>query len=232
MGALPAREGLALFDTAVTAGAGSVVPIRVDNLALRSGSADLPPLLRTLVPVRRDRPGRAESARGLRDRVAGLAPARQAELVTASVCEQAASVLGHDTPTGVDPDQEFGAMGFDSLIAIKFRNRMETATGLTLSATLIFDYPTPRALAGHLINAITDSGRAVSDESVDDWEIRKLLLDIPVAALREAGLLNTLLRLRDTDATGIDGDHSDAAIDDMPADALIRLALDTASDDR
>ena len=43
-------------------------------------------------------------------------------------------------------------LGFDSLLALEFRDRLRSALGTTraLSATLVFDYPTVDALAGYL----------------------------------------------------------------------------------
>ncbi|ETB33934.1 beta-ketoacyl synthase, partial [Mycobacterium avium subsp. hominissuis 10-5606] len=61
-----------------------------------------------------------------------------------------ATVLGSPTAEAIDPDKAFQELGFDSLTAVEMRNRLKTATGLALSPTLIFDYPTPNALAGYI----------------------------------------------------------------------------------
>ncbi|MCV7195711.1 acyl carrier protein, partial [Mycobacterium angelicum] len=47
------------------------------------------------------------------------------------------------------------------LTALELRNRLKTTTGLTLPATLIFDYPTPTTLAQHLNQQLSGSVEVV-----------------------------------------------------------------------
>jgi Phosphopantetheine attachment site len=59
-------------------------------------------------------------------------------------------VLGHAGPGAIEADRGFLDMGIDSLGAVNLRNRLASATGCPLSPTLVFDHPSPLALARHL----------------------------------------------------------------------------------
>ncbi|MFH8447541.1 SDR family NAD(P)-dependent oxidoreductase, partial [Streptomyces sp. NPDC018026] len=157
MEGLSAEDNLALFDQAVASGTAAVSPLRVDFDALRARTDGIPPLLRELVrvPVRRTAAGpAARTASEAAGRWAGLHGAELTERLLELVREQAADVLGHDGADAIGVRRAFTDMGFDSLGAVELRNRLNSATGLRLSATLTFDYPTPDALAEHLATKV------------------------------------------------------------------------------
>ncbi|TXS58201.1 SDR family NAD(P)-dependent oxidoreductase [Streptomyces sp. t39] len=173
--ALGAQEGLELLDLSLGLGLDGpalVVPMRVDQRALRAGAASgsVPQLLRGLVrgPARRAGAARRASSSGgagsLRERLAGLGEAEQESLMLEAVRTQVAAVLGHADASAIGADHEFADSGFDSLTAVELRNRLATATGLRLPATLVFDHSTAAALASHLAAELRASGDGDGDE--------------------------------------------------------------------
>ncbi|HEY2062644.1 MAG TPA: SDR family NAD(P)-dependent oxidoreductase, partial [Amycolatopsis sp.] len=87
-------------------------------------------------------------------RLRSLPAAEQDRLLLDLVRGEAATVLGHDSADALSEQRAFRDVGFDSLTAVDLRNRLATATGLTLPSTMVFDYPSPIALAAFLRSEI------------------------------------------------------------------------------
>ncbi|MEU6237319.1 type I polyketide synthase, partial [Kitasatospora sp. NPDC047058] len=111
---------------------------------------DLPDALQ-LKAAQRTETGGARAAEGeLAGRLTGLSRAEQDRLLVDTIREEAAAVLNYASSDEVEAGRAFSELGFDSLTSVELRNRIATATGLRLPATLMFDYPTPQVLAEHL----------------------------------------------------------------------------------
>ena len=159
VGALAVGEGLALLDAALAREEALLVAARMDVAGIRARAVrgdDVPNVWRALAG------GGAQLATGnagdaLRRRLAGLPGAGQDRALTDLVRSHVAAVLGHTSAEAVEPGRAFRDLGFDSLTAVELRNRLGAATGLKLPATVIFDYATPAALAGHLRSVIAQN---------------------------------------------------------------------------
>ncbi|MFE4578634.1 SDR family NAD(P)-dependent oxidoreductase, partial [Streptomyces chartreusis] len=148
-----AEEGLTLFDAALTSADDVVLPVPLDLRSARART-EIPALLRGLVRPRRRTASSGTGAPDLVRRLAPLDEVERHEVLLDLVRGQVSLVLGHEGALGVDASRSFRDLGFDSLLAVELRNGLQSATGLRLPATLVFDYPTVAVLADFLLGEV------------------------------------------------------------------------------
>ncbi|MFI1197094.1 type I polyketide synthase [Micromonospora sp. NPDC020750] len=101
-----------------------------------------------------------DPARALLTRLTGSTAADRERILLDLVRARVATVLGHASPGAIEADRDFLELGFDSLTALELRDALRQETGAELSATLLFDHPTPTALARHLLGQLLGAGAA------------------------------------------------------------------------
>ncbi|WP_344599086.1 type I polyketide synthase [Streptomyces violaceusniger] len=155
-----------LLDAALATERPHVLSMKVDLKAIRKRADAVPALMRGLVrvPHRKVAAGQ-QSAEAWKEQMALAAPEEREQLLLDLVLTHAASVLGHSGHTDIDPDRALKELGFDSLTAVELRNQLSTTTGMRLPATLVFDHPTPLAVAHYLDSQIRGVGQSETNMS-------------------------------------------------------------------
>ncbi len=228
---LSGELGLELFDRARTLEQALLVPMRLETSSLRAQAKAgmLPAVLRGLIrmPARRASTGEDSLAKRLAQAPESEWDGIVAELVRGHV----AGVLGHASAEAVDPDRAFQELGFDSLAAVELKNRLGRATGLKIPSTLIFDHPTPAAVARYLRGVAVPASSERAELEPGEAEIREALSSIPLSQLRGAGLMETLMELAGGDGSGValageeDADEDGEGIDTMDVAGLVERTL-------
>jgi polyketide synthase 7 len=221
------EHALRLLDDALRDDRPVLVAARTDPAALADQGDSLPPLLSGLVARRArrvidDTTATTPSMTGLVSRLRGLSTEQRHTALVDLVRSNAATVLGRPTVADVNATSVFQDLGFDSLTAVELRNRLKTATGLSLSPTLIFDYPTPVVLAEHLdtrlVTAAGADGPDLMGRINDITRELQTLIDRPEwspedkthVTTRIQNLLATLSTRSVTDHSDIDADIESA----------------------
>ncbi|WP_184580537.1 type I polyketide synthase, partial [Streptomyces zagrosensis] len=151
--------GIASLQAALERGDTTVTVAEVDWEKFATGfTGQRPsPLLSEVRPVARPETGAADASATspLRRQLADGTPAEQQQTLLAHVQQHAASILGHANLDAVSPTQPFQELGFDSITAVELRNQLTSSTGINIPPTLVFDHPTPHAVATYLRGQLT-----------------------------------------------------------------------------
>ncbi|MBV9383013.1 MAG: SDR family NAD(P)-dependent oxidoreductase, partial [Streptosporangiaceae bacterium] len=165
--------------------------------------------------IRQAEARRAESATALLERIARLSEAQRKRTILALIKTHCSAVLGHREKDLIVSERSFRELGFDSAGAVEFRNRLIRTTGLSLPATLAFDYPTPAVLADFIDQQLPRADRSGDETAPHLAQLREAVSALDPSDPRRADLsaqLRSILNLlnqdtaagRDVEATQLD----------------------------
>jgi acyl carrier protein len=230
IGTLSTNEALALFDAAISQAEPALLPMRLELGALRAQAA-IPPLLRALIkpPAQRAAAARGLASAGLRERLANTRDSERHALVLELVRGEVASVLRLSRPSDAAPHRPLQELGLDSLTALELRNRLGAAADLRLPATLLFEQPTPHALATFLIEELTpapeliDPGKLFAELQRIADALAELHANEPLRAQASGVLQNLLARLSPGEAAADGGETWVENVAEADDDELFRM---------
>ena len=165
-----AEQGLAALERALTLRSTHVAAIRINwrtfMQAFKPGTE--PPLLSGFASARGAvAPQAAPSAFTAPELTVALTGVRSADrlrIVHEYVADQARKVLGLEASFAFQPHQGLRDVGLDSLMSVELRNRLQRGSGLSLPATLAFDFPTVEALTSRLLEKLDEAAEPASPE--------------------------------------------------------------------
>ena len=154
-----AEVGVDLFDHALATGLPMVLacPYRTDVIRDEVTAGTAPRLMSELV---RARPRKLAAHRhdSVRQRRSGPDDDDRRRTIVDDTRAQIAGALGYESPDSLQMDLSFLELGFDSLVSLELRKRLQSLTGLTLPATIMYDHPSPAALVDHLQGLLNGTG--------------------------------------------------------------------------
>lgn len=172
-GGVPAvteQEGVELLDAALRTAEPALVTVPFGRVT--AGGPAVPSVLGDLLPAR-PAPASAASAApqapGAWRKTLLATPDADRESVLAGLLRaELAAVLGFPDADAFPADREFGQLGFDSLTALQFRNRLSAFTRVRLAPSVVLEHPTLKGLAVHILAALREAGALPDTTASED----------------------------------------------------------------
>ncbi|MFG2461811.1 SDR family NAD(P)-dependent oxidoreductase [Streptomyces sp. NPDC048523] len=185
-------EGVELLDSALRTAAPVLVPVPFAR-ATQSGSplpllADLHPARPAPVTVS---PAADQAPGAWRKRLAATPEADREAVLAGLLRAELAAVLGFPDADAFPADREFGQLGFDSLTALQFRNRLSAFTRVRLAPTVVLEHPTLEGLSAHLLTALREAGAL---RETADTPTAETIAQVPESAYPFSTLYHRVLR--------------------------------------
>lgn len=108
------------------------------------------------------------ASRDILAELAAALPAQREGVMRSFLQELARQTLGYGHGETIAPDKPLADQGFDSLMSVEMRNRLNRALGRKLAASLLFDYPTLDRIGRHLLDSLLPPEAAASAPSAAD----------------------------------------------------------------
>lgn len=193
--AITEAEGADLLDSALRTAAPVLVPV---PFARATGSGSPLPLLADLRPAR-PAPvavsSAAEQAPGAwRKKLAATPEADRAGVLAGLLRAELAAVLGFQDADAFPADREFGQLGFDSLTALQFRNRLSAFTRVRLAPTVVLEHPTLEGLSAHVLAALAKAGALPDPTDGQEEPATEAPAQVPSPSYRFSTLYHRVLR--------------------------------------
>ncbi|WP_458091563.1 type I polyketide synthase [Streptomyces malaysiensis] len=180
----------------------------------------------------------AAAGAALAGQLAALPETERERVLLDLVRSAVAAVLGHSGAQAIDAGRAFKELGFDSLTAVELRNRLGAASGLKLPPSLIFDHPTPAAVAAYLRAGIAPDEAADGTAVLDELDKLETALtgtapDNITRARITMRLQSLLAKWNESDGTAVTAEPAAAAAaPERPAkDTVDAEQLQSASDE-
>ncbi|MEQ9137702.1 MAG: SDR family NAD(P)-dependent oxidoreductase [Thalassobaculum sp.] len=154
-------QGLAVLDAALGgSGSGDLVALAVDWRRYAARAGTLPPLFARVAPATGEIMAVAEPDIG------SMPSHEDPETIRRGGAEATAAVLGLRGIGDLDLQRTFSEQGLDSLMAGDLAATLSRRLGRRLPGTLAYNFPTPEALVGHLVERLKPIGEDHSSRNV------------------------------------------------------------------